>query len=224
MGTRTGRPPRLSRAQILATAHRIIETHGMEALTMRRLATELGATPMAVYHHVRDKDQLLLLLLDEAASALARPDLSGTPRERLMAASLALRDTLARVPWIIEVLTADDLFAPAAMWYPEAVIDAAMAGGLALDDAVRAYRTIWYYTAGEIMVHASAARRRNSNARTTFRDDFFAHIDAGVMPRLAAVADRWADLTEADTYESGLRALIDGLLATTDPPAPDRAA
>ncbi|MET8423826.1 TetR/AcrR family transcriptional regulator [Nocardia sp. NPDC004860] len=212
MGSRTGRPPRLSRAQIVAIARELIETHGVEALTMRRLATELSVTPMAVYHHVRDKDELLLLLLDEAATGMQRPDLPDNPREQLIVAALAMHDTLARVPWIVEVLTADDLFSPAALWYPETIIDAAMTSGLTADNAVHAYRTIWYYTIGEILARASATRRRATDTRATFREQTFANIDSAELPRLAAVADRWAKLTEMDTYEHGLRALVDGLL------------
>lgn len=44
------------------------------------------------------------------------------------------------------------------------------------------------------------------------RDRIFGSVDRSEWPRLATVADRWAELTEADIYERGLRALIDGLL------------
>ncbi|MEU6565175.1 TetR/AcrR family transcriptional regulator [Nocardia nova] len=213
MSTRTGRPPRLSRAQIVAAARELIETHGVQALTMRRLATELGVTPMAVYHHVADRDALLLLLLEEVAAAAVRPSPPADPRERLIVAARAMHDILAPVPWITEVLTADDLLSPAALWYPEAILDAAMACGLDADRAVHAYRSIWYYTAGEILVRAAAERRRSRDDRPPFREQVFADIDAEQLPRLAAVADRWAELTAADTYEQGLRALVGGLLA-----------
>ncbi|AHH21645.1 putative transcriptional regulator, TetR family [Nocardia nova SH22a] len=196
----------------MAAARELIETHGVQALTMRRLATELGVTPMAVYHHVADRDALLLLLLEEVAAAAVRPSLPADPRERLIVASRAMHGILAPVPWITEVLTADDLLSPAALWYPEAILDAAMECGLDAERAVHAYRSIWYYTAGEILVRAAAERRRRDD-RPPFRERVFADIDAEQLPRLAAVADRWADLTAADTYEQGLRALVDGLLA-----------
>ncbi|MFD6107744.1 TetR family transcriptional regulator, partial [Nocardia salmonicida] len=41
----------MSRADIVAAAHRVIAADGVDKLTMRRLATELGCTPMALYHH-----------------------------------------------------------------------------------------------------------------------------------------------------------------------------
>ncbi|MEC3917622.1 TetR/AcrR family transcriptional regulator [Nocardia sp. CDC160] len=212
MTTRTGRPPRLSREQIVAAARALVEARGVDALTMRRLATDLGATPMAIYHHVRDREQLLLLLLDDVAAGMQRPHLPADPRERLVTTARAMHDTLAQVPWIVEILTADDLLSPAALWYTETIIDSAVNCGLTLDDAVHTYRSIWYYTAGEILVHAAAAHRRATDERPTFRDQLIAGVDPQAMPRLAAVADRWQELTVTDTYEQGLRALVDGLL------------
>ena len=197
----------------MAAARELIENHGVQALTMRRLATELGATPMALYHHVADKDALLLLLLDEVATAAGPPELPGDPRDRLIAAACAMHDILASVPWAAEVLTADDLLSPAALWYPETILDAARAAGLGSEDAVHMYRSIWYYTVGEIIVRAAAGRRRD-DGRPTFREQVFADLDADRLPRLAAVADRWVALTAVDTFERGVRALIDGLLAS----------
>ncbi len=196
----------------MAAARELIETHGVQALTMRRLATELGATPMAVYHHVPDKDALLLLLLEEVATAAEHPSLPADPAERLIVAARAMHDVLAPVPWITEVLTADDLLSPVALWYPEVILDAAMDCGLDAERAVHAYRSIWYYTAGEILVRAAARRRRDRDDGPPFRERVFADLDAEQLPRLAAVADRWAELTAADTYEQGLRALVAGLL------------
>jgi hypothetical protein len=78
---------------------------------------------------------------------------------------------------------------------------------------VHAYRAIWYYTVGEILVRASAARRRAEGARPTYRDRAFTELDPAAHPRLSALAGEWAPLTAADTYTAGLRALLDGLLA-----------
>ncbi|MFG3246874.1 TetR/AcrR family transcriptional regulator [Streptomyces sp. NPDC048187] len=209
---RPGRPPRLSRAEIVTTARRIVDEEGVGKLTMRRLAKELGSTPMALYHHVRDKEELLLLLLEDFAGRAARPRLPADPRERLLAAATAMRDLLAQCPWLVEVLTADDLLAPSALWFVEHVVDAAVECGLTPEQAVGAYRSIWYYTAGELVVRATAARRRATDTRPTYRDRVFADLDPASLPRLAALGPRWAELTAEDTYATGLRALVDGLL------------
>jgi hypothetical protein len=112
----------------------------------------------------------------------------------------------------VEVLTSDDLMSDAALWYVERVIDAAVEVGLSPRQAVEAYRTLWYYTAGEIVVRATASRRRAEVAGPSHRDEVFSHIDADQYPRLAAVADEWSELTARDTYRTGLEALVAGLL------------
>ncbi|MDN3259928.1 TetR/AcrR family transcriptional regulator [Streptomyces sp. CSDS2] len=212
----TGRPARITREEIIRTARRIVTEDGVGRLTMRRLATEIGSTPMALYHHVRDKEELLLLLLDDYATrSLRRPDpLPTDPHERILGAALALHDVLAACPWIVEVLTADDLMSTSALWFVEQIVAGLTDCGLTLDQAVHAYRAIWYYTAGEILVRATASRRRTTDARATYRDRVFTDLDPAELPHLSQVADRWAGLTAEDTYEHGLRALLNGFSAT----------
>ncbi len=186
----------------------------MHRLTMRRLATEVGSTPMALYHHVRDKEELLVLLLDDyAVRALHRPELPADPRERVVAAATAIHEALAACPWIVEVLTADDLMSKSALWFVEQIVSGLVEGGLSLDEAVHGYRAIWYYTAGEIVVRRTAARRRAEDDRATYREEVFSGLDPDELPRLAQAADRWAPLTAEDTYRDGLKALVEGLLA-----------
>src|SRR3954470_18770199 len=86
---RTGRPPVTSRPEILAAARRLIDRDGWEKLTVRRLAAELGIGATTLYHHVRDKEDLLLLLLNEYAGAIAQPALPSDPRDRIVAAAAA---------------------------------------------------------------------------------------------------------------------------------------
>jgi AcrR family transcriptional regulator len=210
-----GRPPRISREEIIETARRIVTEEGVDRLTMRRLATEVGSTPMALYHHVRDKEELLVLLLDDyAARTLRRFESPAHPRERVVAAATAIHEALAACPWIVEVLTADDLMSTSALWFVEQIVDGLVECGLSLDRAVHGYRSIWYYTAGEIVVRTTAARRRAGDDRTTYREQVFADLDPSELPRLARVAGRWAPLTAEDTYQDGLRALVDGLLVS----------
>ncbi|WP_172386307.1 TetR/AcrR family transcriptional regulator [Streptomyces sp. MNP-20] len=208
-----GRPPRISREEVVTTARRIVDAEGVDRLTMRRLATEIGSTPMALYHHVRNKEELLVLLLDDYATrTLHRPELPAQPRERIIAAAATIHEALAACPWIVEVLTADDLMAASALWFVEQIVDGLVACGLSPERAVHGYRAIWYYTAGEIVVRVTAARRRTDDDRPTYRERVFADLDPSELPRLAQVADQWSPLTAEDTYLDGLRALVDGLL------------
>ena len=209
---RIGRPPRLSRAAIISAAQRILEQDGPEGLSMRRVAKELSSTAMSLYHHVRDKDELLLLLLEEHARRTPRPALPEAPRERLVATACHLHDVLAGCPWIVEVLTSDDLTAVSALWMVEGILDAAVGCGLSPEQAVHVYRSIWYYTAGEILVRAGRNRRYAELDRPAYRDQALAALDPADFPRLSALAGQWPELTLQDTHRQDIQAIVDGLL------------
>jgi AcrR family transcriptional regulator len=213
---RTGRPPVTSRPEILAAARRLIERDGWAKLTVRRLAAELGIGPTTLYHHVHDKADLLLLLLNEYAGQIVKPALPADPRQRIVTAATALRDAFAAWPWAAEVLTADGfvgLLDEPALWTVETIVAGAVEAGCAPDRAVEVFRNIWYYTVGEILVRAHSARSRSlGTGPPAPADGFFGHIDAARLPHLAAVGDQWPTIAARDTYASGLRALVDGLL------------
>lgn len=214
---RTGRPPRTSRARILEAARRLIDRDGWEKLTVRRLAAELGIGTTTLYHHVRDREDLLIELLNEHAAQTLRPELPDEARERIIAAAAAIHDSLTAWPWAAEILTADGflgrLGAPA-LEMVEAVLSGAVEHGCTHEQAVGVFRSVWYYTVGEILVRARTERRRGSGARPPAdHAAFFEGIDASRLPRLASVADQWPVLAARDTYLEGLRAFVDGLLA-----------
>src|SRR5829696_7635193 len=91
------RRPRLTRERVVTEALTVIAEDGVQALTMRRLATRLGVVPGAVYHHVRNKQQLQDLVLDNVlAEALLAPlQAAGFPdREAGLAFSLLVDYTI----------------------------------------------------------------------------------------------------------------------------------
>jgi AcrR family transcriptional regulator len=214
-----GRPPRLSLDAIIATAARILQTEGLEKLSMRRLATELGSTPMALYHHVRDKDDLLVHVLESQARTMPRPEFPTDPRERLVAASVLLYELLAERQWIVEVLTGDDLIAPSALWIVEVMIGAAVDYGHSPDEAVYVYRTIWFYIVGNLIIRVTS-NRRHARTGTVYQDEVVARLTSATHPRLAAAAGRWAELNARDTHRQGLTAIVNGLLPARCPAKP----
>jgi AcrR family transcriptional regulator len=205
-----------SRAEILAAARRLIDRDGWEKLTVRRLAAEMGIGATTLYHHVRNKQDLLLLLLNEYADQIPRPELPSEPRDRIVVAATVLHDGLAAWPWAADVVTHDGfvgLLGESAVWMVEAIVAGAIDHGCTPAQAVDVFRSIWYYTAGEILVRAHSARRRPDDELPTHPDGFFGTLDASRMPRLTAIGDQWPTLAARDTYPQGLSAFVDGLLA-----------
>ena len=213
---RTGRPPVTSRAEILAAARRLIDRDGWQKLTIRRLAAELGIGPTTLYHHVRDREDLLILLINEHVDQTLHPDLPSDPRDRIVVAATAMHDSLAGWPWAAEVLTTDGFLGrlgESALWTVETIVAGAIDYGCTSEQAAGVFRSIWYYTVGEILVRAHTASRQADGVRPTPRDPFFESIDVSRMPRLAAIGNEWPRLAARGTYPEGLSAFVDGLLA-----------
>jgi AcrR family transcriptional regulator len=214
---RGGRPARLSRAAVVTAAREIIERDGIDALTMRQVALELGSSPMAIYRHVRDKDQLLVLLLDQLAAEVPRPRFPREPRRRLQTACRAMRDGLAQYPWVVDILAQGDLIAPAILWLIEEIVGGFVACGLSEADAADGYRAVWQFTVGELII----ARGLESTAtlgRSPFVLEVLTSVDPAELPTLAALAPHWAPARGKDSYDIGLSALLDGLVATRGKP------
>jgi AcrR family transcriptional regulator len=210
---RPGRPARLSREALVETAESIIERHGIEAHTMRRLADELGSSTMALYRHVRDKDELLVLLIDRRAAELARGPLPVEPRDRLLALFGLLYDGWAQNPWIVDVLVKGDLIAPSVLWVIDEILAAFIAAGLDPERAAVAYTVAWRYSIGEFVVrHATAVHLARLEREPIVRAVLRA-VDPVELPTLASLAiEVGAGREGGGEYADGLRAVIDGLL------------
>ena len=209
---RTGRPPVTSRAQILAAARLLIDRDGWEKLTVRRLAAELGIGATTLYHHIRDKEDLLILLLSQYIEQIERPELPGDPRDRIVEAGVLVHEAFRAWPWAAEVLTTDGFLArldESALWTVEVILAGAVDSGCTEEQSILIFRNIWYYTVGEILVRARTDREWAGKEKPPLTRS----LDPDEMPHLTAVAGQWAEVAARDTYREGLSALVDGLLA-----------
>jgi AcrR family transcriptional regulator len=100
------RRPRHTREQIAAAALAVADSEGLEAVSMRRIAAELGAGTMTLYYYVRTKAELLDLMDDAIMGEVLVPDaeLSSNWREALTQIATRSRDAFARHPWAFEGL------------------------------------------------------------------------------------------------------------------------
>jgi AcrR family transcriptional regulator len=100
MSPRRANTPPLTRAQIVAAAVSLVDREGLAALSMRRLAGELGVGPMTLYYHVPDRAGLEDLIFD---AVMAEVDFTGDdpapdPEERAVRLGRALRSALLAHP------------------------------------------------------------------------------------------------------------------------------
>lgn len=166
---------------------------------------------MAIYRHVADKDELLVLLLDRLAAEVPRPALPLEPRERVLAACRLMRDGIAQYPWIVDVLAGGDLIAPSILWVIEEIVAGLHACGLSHARSADGYRAIWQYTVGSLIVQRGIDEIAQLE-RPPYVVQVLTTVDPERLPTLAALAPHWAGAREQDSYELGLEPLVDGLL------------
>ncbi|MFE9477371.1 TetR/AcrR family transcriptional regulator [Streptomyces spororaveus] len=102
----TAPSPALSRAQIVAAAVRLLDAEGIEALSMRRLGTGMGAAATSLYRHVTGKDELIQLVVDEVCGELEVPGgaTAAEWRDAVSRGGHSLRAMALRHPWVASVL------------------------------------------------------------------------------------------------------------------------
>lgn len=197
----------LTPATIVAAGRRIGDAEGASALSMRRVAAELGCTPMALYRHVSDKRELLVLLLDDVAAGMPVTVPGGAPDAQLTALFGGLHDYLAGYPWVVDVLREGELYAPRALLFVEAVLGVLASAGVRGEPAVSGYLALWHFTVGHLTVShprdpASASLRGELASRAPLED----------LPLVREMLPIAAGLDLEAAFRDGLRALASGLL------------
>lgn len=201
---RRGRPATLSRGRIVAAAEVVVEAEGSSALSMRRVARELGSSPMALYRHVSGKDDLLRLLLDHISRDLRRPPVSDDPRRTVTRIATLTHDWLVAHPWAIDVLPAH-LIGWSVAWIVDDMLAAFLSAGLSPAAAARAYEVVWHHLVGELTTrHSTQAGVAPAEPPDPRR--------LAEFPTLDALAPHTAVARSGDQFLHGLAALLDGLL------------
>ncbi len=128
-GTPARARERLTRDRVLTAAVDLADTHGLAAVSMRRLAAELGVVPMALYKHVADKDELVDGMLDRALAEIEPTATDEGWRASVRGRVLAARVVQLRHPWLRRVLETRTSRTPTVLRYTDALIGLFRAGG-----------------------------------------------------------------------------------------------
>ena len=139
----------LSIETVVLGAAELIEEAGIGALTMRRLATRLGCSPMALYRHVETKDDLIRAIGEHYLSDVELPDTAELPwQDAIVAVSSTLHQAfLARAP-LLEIVAAQHLDAIPVLQASEVVLHSLRAAGLSDRDAASWLSVITSYSVG----------------------------------------------------------------------------
>ena len=212
----------ISRDAIVAAAIRLLDREGLAALSLRRLADELGAGAASLYWHVGGKDGLLDLVLDEIIGEGVVPD-PDPPRwrEQLKDVARAQRRTSLRHPYLVCITIGRIPMGPNALRYSERVLAILRAGGLSPRLAVQGYllliATVNGFTVDETGVEdgpAESAPRGDPAAvaeAANMARDYIASLPADMFPNMTALADQFAFSYADERFELLIDIFVDGL-------------
>jgi len=128
-----GRRERLNRERVLRAAVALADRAGIAAVSMRRLAHELGVVPMALYKHVADKDELLDGMVDVVIAEIDPLDPSLDWKSAIRQRVLAARRAVLRHPWARQAIESRTKRTPAVLAYMDSLAGAFRAGGISVD-------------------------------------------------------------------------------------------
>jgi TetR/AcrR family tetracycline transcriptional repressor len=222
------RRPQLTRERVVAEALAVIAEDGLQALTMRSLAGRLGVVPGAVYHHVRNKEQLQDLLLDGVLAEVDfQVDSSLHWTEELKVLAHRLRQVLEAHPGVAGILKTRDPLGPHSLALAEALLSPLLAAGFGDRQAGLAFFVLIDYTVGFAVsgtpTSVNEQRVRDATIRTQLHD-FFRSLPPERFPALVTAGEHvWLDNRD-ERFTAGLDVLIAGLAHSQDSPTAQESA
>jgi AcrR family transcriptional regulator len=198
----------LSAEAIVSAGIDVLESDGLEALTMRRLAKQLGASPMSLYRHVATKEELLRLIADRQLAEVELPDTEGLPwRTAIVELTSALHRSFLAHPHLSAILAVQHIDAVAIFRATEVILRALRSAGLDDREAVRALDVITSYAAG------FTQRRNELRSRTAAPGERLDRLH-NLPPELPTVAELAGQIVALDfdhRFEEGLALILDGI-------------
>jgi AcrR family transcriptional regulator len=222
---RRGPKPRLTVERIVTVATEIADAEGLAALSMRRVAEQLGVSPMSLYTYVPGKAELVDLMLDRAYGEIARAeDAPGGWRDRLERRARADRELYRRHRWMLQVGTSRPALGPNALAKYEHDLRAVSDAGLSDVEMDSVVTLVAQFVQGSVRSEVEAAESERSSGMTD--EQWWAAsapvlaevVDAGRYPLAARVGSAAGETHRAaysptHAFEFGLARVLDGIEA-----------
>ncbi len=225
-----GPRPGLSADAIVEAAVRLADAEGLEAVSMARVAAELGFTTMSLYRYVASKEELFQLMWNASALGAERLVIEGDGwRQRLRLWAVIQRDMIDRHPWLTQMPMAAPPVAPNSLIFVELGLQTLDGTGLADDDKLRVLGLLSSYTLSEARMAYDAVRAARAQAQAaeaggepavswTFDALLRELVDERTYPLLHHIA--WTpgadQRSEREEFLFGIDLILDGVQALID--------
>lgn len=201
------RPP-LSRERLLRAAMELADREGLGALSMRRLAAQLGVEAMSLYYYVKNKDDILAGIVDLALDEIELP--SGADwKSAVRKSSISYHDTLNRHPWVTSVPTSGDA-SVAQLHYMDALLKRLREAGLSPELTHHAYHALDSHIVGSALWLARIPPKEELDI---LAKDVLRQLPEGSYPDLVVHIQQHlsGEARGMRFFEFGLDLLLDGV-------------
>ncbi|NLU71873.1 TetR family transcriptional regulator [Streptomyces sp. HNM0575] len=205
--------------QYVAAALAVADAEGLAAVSMRRVAGDLGSGTASLYRYITNRDELVDLMVDAAQGEDPLPESTGDWRADLGAVAHALRATLLRHPWLAGELAGRPALGPNSLRRSESALRAAVALTPDITPASQALGVVHAYVLGSV---AAQQAHRRAEQRTGLTEEEWQRsvgpyisevLAAGEHPMLARRVHEAEEQDPDAEFAFGLDCVLDGLAA-----------
>jgi AcrR family transcriptional regulator len=217
----------LSLPQIVRSAVRLADAEGLDAVSMRRIAGELGSGAMSLYRYVSTKDDLLDLMLDEVMGEMLadidedEPVASGNLRHELLEIGHGLRAQVHRHPWLPRLMSGRPAFGPNMVRCIEIALSVYDGLGLDADTMMHSVGVMNAFVFGFVQEELAEleVQRHTGLTEQEWHERMAPYIrgllETGKYPRLAKVIVEGTDADEHSVeFDAQLRIVVNGVIAS----------
>jgi AcrR family transcriptional regulator len=209
----TERRTPLSRDRVLTAALALVDEGGIEALSMRKLADELGVKAMSLYNHVANKDDVLDGIVDAAMEEIAEPPRGADWKTQVRAIAISAHETLLRHHWVVG-LGARRRPGRGLLRYGDSLLGCFRNAGFSKELTYHAYHVIEGYILGyttQVLNYRSVDMAQFDDIVARFTRGEFAQEYPHFTEHALQHFDPTPEQEDVDGYELGLELILDGL-------------
>ena len=145
----------LTPRRVITAAVALADAIGADALTIRKLATELDVKPMAIYHHLPNKEAIIDGMVDVVFGEIELPPTDVGWKQAIRRRASSAREVLARHPWAAPLMESRTSPGPATLRHHDAVLGCLRSGGFSIEMTAHAYAVIDAFVYGFALQEAS---------------------------------------------------------------------
>ncbi|GGR76586.1 TetR family transcriptional regulator [Micromonospora fulviviridis] len=218
-------PVPLSRAKIAATAIRLADAHGLDGLSVRKIAKELGVGPMRLYDYVINRSELLDLMVDAVYARIAEAGQHPEWRATVLALARATREAALDHEWFADLLGGRPHLGPHALAVGESTA-AALSQAPAVrgvDDLQRALGALNGFIVGALRREITERRTARSTGtdvsawQAALGPYLTRMLETGRYPTVARLVVDGAHLDAEETFHHNLITILDGITSHPRP-------